>query len=373
MSTVSIPELVAGHSTLIVVGSGGVGKTTVAAALGYLAAGCPDRRVLVLTVDPARRLATALGLGDVGGTPRRVDTGLGGELWVEMLDARQEWDRLISTHAPDEEVRDAVLSNHLYRNITRRFVHSHEYVAMERLHRLHATGEWDLIVLDTPPSRNALDLLDAPARMCDFFGGRLLRWLTAPATSRFALHAFRPFTLVADRILGGPFVSDLTEFFVLIKTMEKGFVERANEVEKSLSLESTNFVIVTTAERGPVGEVTRLVQELERRRCRSGVVVVNRATPVPAANTGDVGELSVDVASRLVPDAGSAVMATVLEMMGETLGQMRHSARAESEVLRSLPEHIPAVRVPMMDSDIADLDGIRSLAQTLGESTAALA
>ncbi len=372
MSTVSIPELVADHSTLIVAGSGGVGKTTVAAALGYLAADRPDGRVLVLTVDPARRLATALGIGDVGGVPRRVDTGLRGELWVEMLDARQEWDRLISTHAPDEGVRDAVLSNHLYRHITRRFVQSHEYVAMERLHRLHTTEEWDLIVLDTPPSRNALDLLDAPARMCDFFGGRLLRWLTAPATSRFALQAFRPITLVADRILGGPFVSDLTEFFVLIKTMEKGFVERATEVEKSLSQESTNFVIVTTAERGPAGEVMRLVQELARRRCRAGVVVVNRTTPVPADDGNEASVLSVDAASRLVPDAAPAVVTAVVEMMGETLDQMRHSARAESEVLRSLPGDVPAVRVPMMDSDIADLDGIKGLARALGASVPAV-
>jgi len=369
---VLIPRLVAEHSTLIVAGSGGVGKTTVAAAIGFVAADTAGTRVLVLTVDPAKRLATALGLDDASESACMVDTGGRGELWFEMLDARREWDRLIATHAPDADTRDAVLSNHIYENITRRFVQSHEYVAMERLHQLQISGEWDLIVLDTPPSRNALDLLDAPARMRDFFGGRLLRWLTGPATSRFALQAFRPFWMVADRILGGPFLSDLTEFFVLIKTMEAGFVKRAIEVENSLSDESTSFVIVTTAEPGPVEEVSRLVRELERRRCAAGVVVVNRVTPVSSAEPSCEGESAADMAVRLLPQADSAVVHDVVAMMLDTTEQMTHSARFEAEVLRGLPPDLPAVKVPMMDSDIADVTAMGHLAAVLAESIPAV-
>ncbi len=352
-------------STLIVVGSGGVGKTTVAAAFGYLAADRPNKRVLVLTVDPARRLASAFGLGDTDGAARRLDAGLRGELWIEMLDAQQEWDLLIRTHAPDEVVRDSVLTSPLYQNVTRRFVHSHEYAAMERLHCLQASGEWDLIVVDTPPSRNALDFLDAPARMRDFFGGRLLRWLTAPANSRLALQAFRPFRLVADRILGGPFVRDLTDFFALIKTMEKGFVEHANEVEESLTDESTGFVVVTTPARGPVGEATNVIEELVRRRCRIQGVVVNRATP-------KFDECSVDAAAQVLAARDRSVVERVVAVMNQTVRQMNATAAAEKSIVEGLTDGIPKVVVPMLDVDVHDVEGVGRIAAYLAAGSPAV-
>ncbi|TPW10221.1 MAG: putative anion transporting ATPase, partial [Acidimicrobiaceae bacterium] len=162
----------------MVCGSGGTGKTTVAAALGVIAATRLGARVLVLTVDPARRLATALGLVALGNTEVQVDPAAlaaadavaggpprkHGELWVAMLDTKSGWDELVRRHAPDATVREQVLANPLYKNVTGRFVHSHDYIAIERLHELHASGRFDLLVVDTPPSRNALDLLDAPGR-----------------------------------------------------------------------------------------------------------------------------------------------------------------------------------------------------------------
>ena len=157
-----------------------------------------------------------------------------GELWAAMLDTKAGWDDLIRRHAPDSKVRDAVLSNPLYQNITSRFVHSHDYLAMEQLHDLHATGEYDLVVVDTPPSRNALSVLDAPARMVEFFGSRLLRWLTVPYRSRLFTVASKPFYQVADRVLGSGFLQDIADFFVLFQAMEKGFVARAREVEALL-------------------------------------------------------------------------------------------------------------------------------------------
>ena len=205
-----LDSLLASKEMIVVCGSGGTGKTTVSAALGAMAATRLGARVLVLTVDPARRLATALGLGSQGlgggeaggraGTEVQVDPALlraadpnaaasgpnvrQGELWVAMLDTKAGWDDLIRRHAPDATLRDQVLANPLYQNITGRFVHSHDYLAMERLHELHASGRFDLVIIDTPPSRNALDLLDAPGRMKEFFGSRLLRWLTVPYRSR---------------------------------------------------------------------------------------------------------------------------------------------------------------------------------------------
>ena len=175
-------------------GSGGVGKTSIAAATALAAATRLGGKVLVLTIDPARRLADALGLEAVGNVERRVDLTSctdepRGELWAAMLDTKRSWDELVLRHAPDEETAYRILDNRLYHNITGRFVQSHDYIAMERLFDLHASGEYDLIVIDTPPTRNAIDFLEAPARMADFFGGRLLRWLTMPYRS--VAHAAR--------------------------------------------------------------------------------------------------------------------------------------------------------------------------------------
>ena len=143
-----------------------------------------------------------------------------------MLDTKAGWDELITRHAPDAATRDAVLANPLYENITSRFVHSHEYLAMEQLHDLHARGEFDLVIVDTPPSRNALSILDAPNRMIEFFGSRLLRWLTVPYRSRLFTVASKPFYQVADRVLGSRFLQDIADFFVLFQAMESGFVRR---------------------------------------------------------------------------------------------------------------------------------------------------
>src|SRR5262249_21731035 len=182
----SLDALLAAKEIVVTCGSGGVGKTTTAAAAAAMAAAYHGGRVLVLTVDPAPRLANALGLEAFGNVERRVEDSAfaaagvvpRGELWVAMLDTKASWDDLVRRHAPDAATRDAILANPLYENITTRFVHSHDYIAMERLYDIHATGAYDLLVVDTPPSRNALDFLDAPARMAEFFSSRLLRWLT---------------------------------------------------------------------------------------------------------------------------------------------------------------------------------------------------
>jgi anion-transporting ArsA/GET3 family ATPase len=227
--------LLAAKEMVLVCGSGGVGKTTTAAAMGVAAATHTTGRVLVLTVDPARRLADALGIGKIGNDAIRVpdeafeQCGLDprGELWAAMLDTKAGWDELIRRHAPDAQLRDSVLANPLYQNITSRFVHSHDYLAMESLHELHTSGEWDLIIVDTPPSRNAIAFLDAPRRMKDFFGSRLLKWLTVPYRSRLFTYASRPFYQVADRVLGSRFLQDIAEFFILFQAMEPGFVAHA--------------------------------------------------------------------------------------------------------------------------------------------------
>ena len=270
--------LVGGSTVVVVCGAGGVGKTTVAAALGADAARRNPGKVLVLTVDPARRLATALGLSEVGNAAHRVSDEVWattsskptGELYVAMLDTKGAWDELIRRHAPDTATRQAILANPLYANVTGKFIASHDYIAAERLYELVADGGYDLVVVDTPPSRQAVDFLDAPGRMQEFFASRLLRWLTTPYKSRLVTMASKPFFAVADRILGAQFLSDIANFFILLRTMEKGFVARAAKVEATLRAPTTGFVLVTTLEPGPAREAVRFAAELRRRRITLG-------------------------------------------------------------------------------------------------------
>ncbi len=390
-----LDALLAAKEMVVVCGSGGTGKTTVSAALGAVAAVRLGARVLVLTVDPARRLATSLGIDPTGlgtgaGSATRVDAALvadaagatgmdavgAGELWVAMLDTKAGWDELIRRHAPDAELRDRVLANPLYQNITGRFVHSHDYLAMEQLHELHATGSYDLVVIDTPPSRNALDLLDAPGRMKDFFGSRLLRWLTVPYRSRLFTAASKPFYQVADRVLGSRFLQDIAEFFMLFQTMEPGFVSRADEVERLLVDPRTAFVVVSTLEAAPAYEARYLVAELERRSMQVGAVVLNRTLPDrirrPAAATSAraLRRLADDPAAveglAAASASSPAEVRAVLAEVGERFGDLAVVASREAERRSELDRlGVPTVAVPALEHDVADLNGVLELGSFL--------
>ena len=383
-----IDSVLASREMVLVAGSGGVGKTTVAAAMGIAAAARQRRKVLVLTVDPARRLATALGLDDFGSEPVEVDRRLlpgraRGELWAAMLDTKAGWDELIRRHAPDDATRDAVLANPLYQNITSRFVHSHEYLAMEKLHELHAAGEFDLVIVDTPPSRHALSILDAPARMREFFGSRLLRWLTVPYRSRLFTFASRPFYQVADRVLGSRFLQDIADFFILFQAMEAGFVQRARDVEQLLGDPRTAFVVVTTLETAPSHEARYLVRELHRRDMTVGAVVANRVVPAALAtdeaavaaehllaavaggpSAADEHTALVDaVGARL--DAAPATVATTLAHIAERFDDIALVAGRETQRRQELADLAPTIALPWLDDDVHDLDGLAVLAERL--------
>ena len=379
-------DLLNAKEMVVVCGSGGTGKTTVAAALGAQAAVRLGGRVLVLTVDPARRLATALGLRGLRNRAVRVPddafTQAGaacrGELWVAMLDTKAGWDELIRRHAPDPVLRERVLANPLYGNITGRFVNSHDYIAMEQLHELHASGRYDLVIIDTPPSRNALDLLDAPGRMREFFASKLLKWLTVPYRSKLFTVASKPFNQVADRVLGSRFLQDIAEFFVLFRTMEAGFVARATEVERLLTDDRTTFIVVSTLEAAPVREARFLAEELQRRRMPLGALVLNRILPAsvrqPAA-TKAANELGVAAADDAFVDdvaatiAGGAAAHSVQHVLTEVSARFRDVqtvANREAERRRQLEAVAPlTASAPTMPADIHDLGGLLQLGSHL--------
>lgn len=370
-ATPGLDALLAAKEMVLVCGSGGVGKTTTAAAIGLQAAAELGGRVLVLTVDPARRLADALGLGGAGignaevrVEPDRLPVKMQGELWMAMLDTKASWDDLIVRHAPDAQTREAILANPLYRNLTSRFVHSHEYIAMERLHELHASGRYDLVIVDTPPSRHALDILDAPAKMTEFFGSRLLRWLTVPARSRLLTVASKPFYQVADRILGSNFLKDIADFFVLFQRMEEGFMRRAADTESMLADARTTFVVVTTLEAAPATEARYLLDELNRRQLPLGAVIANRVLPetlrsITARETAArLVEEASEVAGVLAPamKADSRLVTTVLTEVGQRFHDLGVVAARQAERQAELSSLCPlVVPIPWMERDVDDL------------------
>lgn len=378
----TLEQLCASKEIVVSTGSGGVGKTTTAAALGATAASRLGIKVLVLTVDPARRLASALGMEQFGNVETRVPDAafaragveVQGELWAAMLDTKQSWDDLVRRHAPDAATRDAILANPLYQSITGKFVQSHDYVAMERLYEIHNSGRYDLIVVDTPPTRNALDFLDAPERMADFFSSRLLRWLIAPYRSRVVGLASKPFYSVADRILGTQFLEDIAEFFILFQSMYEGFVERAQAVTALLGSPQTTFLVVSTLEVAPSREAAYFLSLLEQRRYHVGALVLNKVLPEflldprgteaagLLATRGDEVGAKIDEALSLgMPHAG-----TVLTEIGRSFMDYQVVARRENEQRRELAA-IPelTLSVPYFDDDIHSLEGLLGLGETI--------
>jgi anion-transporting ArsA/GET3 family ATPase len=377
----TLEQLLAAKEIVICCGSGGVGKTTTAASAAAMAATSLGGKVLVLTVDPARRLANALGLEGLGNVEKPVPAeafkhagvDMRGELWAAMLDTKQSWDDLVLRHAPDELTARRILENPLYQNVSGRFVQSHEYIAMERLYEIHSAGMYDLIVVDTPPTRNAIDFLEAPERMADFFSSRLLRWLTVPARSRVMNFATRPFYQMADRILGSQFLEDIAEFFLLFQTMYKGFVERAEAVTRLLHDRRTTFVVVTTLEAAPLHEAEFFISALAGERYHLGALVLNKVLPSylldpEAARVAERFRAEAPrLAERLGPDAGEpALVARVLKEIGESFCNFAVVAKREAEQraeLASVPDVVATV--PYFETDIYDLDGLLQLGETI--------
>jgi len=378
--TATLEQLLAAKEIVICCGSGGVGKTTTAAAAGAMAAAELGGKVLVVTVDPARRLASALGLESFGNVetqvPHEAFAAAGvecrGELWAAMLDTKRSWDDLVERHAPDAKTRDAILHNPLYANITGRFVQSHDYIAMERLYEIHASGRYDLVIVDTPPTRNALDFLEAPERMADFFSSRLLRWLTVPYRSRIVNVATKPFYRVADTILGSAFLEDIAEFFLLFQTMYDGFVDRARAVQRVLEDKRTTFVVVSTLESAPLREAEFFMSALDQRRFHLGAVVLNKVLPAYLLDKGAAG-----AASRLAahPGAGAEALSALgepeaVERMVEEVAQsflnFRVVATREAEQRAELARTPDVLAtVPYFDSDIHDLAGLLRLGEQI--------
>jgi anion-transporting ArsA/GET3 family ATPase len=341
----------------ICAGSGGVGKTTASAAiaLGMAARG---KKVAVLTIDPARRLANALGLRELGNEERRVEAALqgDGELWAMMLDAKRTFDDLIEWHAPDERTRDAVLSNRIYQELSNALAGSQEYMAMEKLYELSQEGRYDLLVLDTPPTRNALDFLDAPRKLSEFIDSRSLQLLMAPGL--FGLKVLGRGTNVAfsvmKRATGIDLLQDLGEFFRSFGGMTEGFRERAGRVNELLGQRTTAFVLVTSPRREAVEEGIYFHRRLKDSGLPFAGVIANRVQQVGgAARRGALADLLGDELAAKVYDSYEATR------------RLAARDQANLDLLRRRLGRTPLIEVPHLEDDVHDLEGLRRMDEYL--------
>jgi anion-transporting ArsA/GET3 family ATPase len=361
---------------IVCCGSGGVGKTTTSAALG-LALAARGLSVAVLTIDPARRLADALSVGPLGNSPQTVPLdrllpGATGRLDAMMLDMKATFDGVIRRYSPDAEAAERILENHYYQFVSTRLAGSHEYMAMERVLELHTVGGYDVLLVDTPPTRHALDFLGAPDRMTGVMNERVMRWLTLPGTARgFRVLEKGSQTVmsVLKRLLGSQTITDIAEFFAAFQPLWTGFRERSLELQALLHGPATTFLLVSAPTPAASAEAREFLEILRDKALPFGGLIVNRVAETPLHPAPDT-----------LPPAPDGVDAAVWEDITQAVrGATAHQQRLADgqapvlEALRHAHGHSPSWRVPQLGTDVHDLDALREVAQYLAPVAAAMA
>jgi anion-transporting ArsA/GET3 family ATPase len=365
-----------GTQVVVCCGSGGVGKTTTAAALALRAAE-RGRRVVVLTIDPARRLAQSMGVEKLDNTPRPVpgvDPAASGSLDAMMLDMKRTFDEVVESQASPEKAQ-AILTNPFYVTLSSSFAGTQEYMAMEKLGQLRrdaaASGRWDLIVVDTPPARSALDFLDAPERLSGFLDGRFIRLLLAPAKgpARLMTAGVGAVTNTMAKVVGAQVLKDLQMFVAAFDTLFGGFRNRAQQTYDLLKTDETAFLVVAAPEADAVREASYFVERLDAEGMPLAGLVVNRATRA----YGDLSvEQAVAAAERLErseegePSRAASVTAALLRLHADRFKRVELETRMRRRFQAAHP-HVPTVVVPALSTDVHDLDGLRLVGELLAD------
>ena len=357
-------ERLEGKRIVICAGSGGVGKTTTAARpIAIAAAG--GARVAVVTIDPAKRLADALGLDHLDNDPALVDPArftkagveIRGELWAMTLDPKRTFDELVDRLSEDDAARDEILENRIYQQLSGAVAGSQEFTAVAKLYDLNASGRFDVLVLDTPPSRNALDFLDAPDRLTSFLEGRALKVFLAPTglAARVVGRGTGVVFSVLQRLTGVDLLEDLSVFFRALGGLLDGFRERAEGVKRLLADDATTFVVVTSPEREPVEEAIFFAGKLREAKMRFGALIVNRVHSL-----GEPGERLPDptrVAAQLAPELGDKLASKVARTYGEALGIATRDDAAIQWLREETGDQDPVI-VPELEGDVHDVAGL---------------
>jgi anion-transporting ArsA/GET3 family ATPase len=368
---VSIAELLDGKRVCVCCGSGGAGKTTTSAAiaLGLAAEGA---KVAVVTIDPARRLANALGLQQLQNEPRRVEPArlqgieMRGELWAMMLDPKRTFDELIDRIAPDADRATEIKANRVYRELSTAVSGSQEFTAVAKLYELEREREFDVLVLDTPPSRSALDFLDAPGRLTSFLEGRALKAFMRPTGlgMRIVGRGAAPVLAALRRVTGVDLLADLSTFFALLGDMTEDFSRRATEVERMLRSPETAFLLVTIAERAPIDEAIWFRRTLETSGLPFAGVVVNRV------HHDMLGDAEPDHLDEALRDAiGSGLARAVAQNFEDYHVLARRDLHNIERLQAELKGH-PLLLVPHLDEDVHDFDGLARVQRYLFASEA---
>ncbi|MCB1251514.1 MAG: ArsA family ATPase [Acidimicrobiales bacterium] len=347
--------LVDDHEILVCTGSGGVGKTTTAAVLALEGARL-GRKACVVTIDPAKRLADALGLEGLTNVPSQIDGPWSGELWALMLDTKSTFDALVTKHSTDAGQAEGILENRFYRNISGALSGTQEYMAMEKLYELHEEHDFDLIVVDTPPTRNALDFLEAPRRLTRFLDHRLYRILMAPTKGlvKAVNVAAQAFLRTVSKVVGSEAVADAIAFFQAFDGMEQGFKERAEHVLELLTHDRTAFVLVTAPRHDVVAEATFFARKLAEADIPVKALIVNRVHP-----------RFTDAPADALRERARTFAGTDLGGLYENLADFALVASREEDNLRGLTERVapaPVVRVPFLRTDVHDVEGLARVA-----------
>jgi anion-transporting ArsA/GET3 family ATPase len=357
-----------GKRVLICVGAGGVGKTTTSAALA-LGLAASGRKVAVVTIDPAKRLAAALGLAQLSGEPRRIDpqafsaqgVEMTGELWAMMLDAKRTFDEIVARLAPDEAARDEILANPVYAQLSNAVAGSHELSAIAKLYELHEEHDFDVIVLDTPPSRNALDFLNAPTRLLGFLEGRALQVFLAPSglTARLFGRGTGLIFAIFARVTGIDMLSEMSRFFRSLTGVIDGFGERTRGVAALMRNPASAFVIVTSPEAEPADEAIFLAERLDALGMPRAALIVNR---VHLDGLGD--HSAQEVGALLAGDLGGQLASRVAANLADFDVFVRRDQATVARLSAMLREPEP-VLIPHMDEEIHDLLGLARIAERL--------
>lgn len=359
-----------GIRIVVCCGAGGVGKTTTAAAVALRAAERHGRRTVVLTIDPARRLAQALGLVELDNTPRQVKGVGGGELHAMMLDMKRTFDEVVLAHTEPARAEE-IFANPFYQAMSSTFAGTQEYMAMEKLGQLRAAGEWELIVVDTPPSRSALDFLDAPARLSRFLDGRMLRLLLAPARSggrsmfNLVTASFGLFSKTVQRVLGTQLLTDMSGFVAALDSMFGGFRARAEQTYRILQDRETAFLVLTAPEQDAIREAAYFAHRLGEERMPLAGLVLNRVHRVAAPDL--TVDASLAAAARLDERGDHAATAAALRVHAALVQRTAREQRVAAELCQAYPQ-VPVATVAALAADVHDLDGLREIGDALAAS-----
>ncbi len=361
----TIGDVVRHRSIVICCGSGGVGKTTTSAAIALEAARL-GRAACVVTIDPARRLANSLGVDELSNRPTRIEGDWPGELHALMLDPKGTFDDLITRYSDSEAQADDIRVNRIYRNLTGTLSGTQEYMAMEKLHELVEEGGFDVVVVDTPPSRNALDFLDAPRRLTHFLENRIFQALMAPTRVglRFMGVAAQALLRTISKVAGADIVHDAVAFFQAFEGMEEGFRLRAARVRELLVQPGTAFVLVASPRPDSVDEAVHFAGKLEESGMKATALIMNRVQP-RFASDDELARLAPygDRTSRPDDPAAVALAELVENLAGYTMASDREESAYAELVAQVAPA--PVYRVPLLNTDVHDLDGLGHVADLL--------